>query len=212
MRFLLLTLAAMAAFAQDSKIWNGVFTAAQADRGKAAFEHDCVNCHIKDLNGSTRGPALKGDRFMLNWQDTTVDSLFTKIRFSMPATYPETVPDDVKLDIVAYLLQSNGFPVGTAELKQDEDALESIQIAKRGSAEIPNFTLVEVVGCLEPGPKNAWTLTKASAPVATREETATPALLKEAQAKPLGGQTFVLVSASAFSPTSQQGHKIEARG
>src|SRR2546425_9571587 len=181
MRFLLLTLAAMAAFAQDSKIWNGVFTAAQADRGKAAFEHDCVNCHIKDLNGSTRGPALKGDRFMLNWQDTSVNSLFTKIRFSMPATYPETVPDDVKLDIVAYLLQSNGFPAGPAELKQDDEALESIQIAKRGAVEIPNFTLVQIVGCLESGPKGEWRLTKSSAPAATREEISTPAALQESQ-------------------------------
>jgi len=49
--------------AQDTpRIWQGVFTAAQADRGKAVFNTTCLRCHGEDLAGNT-APALKGDRF-----------------------------------------------------------------------------------------------------------------------------------------------------
>jgi hypothetical protein len=34
----------------------------------------------------------------------------------MPATSPDTVPEAIKPDILAYLLQVNGFPAGKAEL------------------------------------------------------------------------------------------------
>src|SRR5947199_6753549 len=151
MRFLFLLALASAAFA-ESRIWDGVYTAAQAERGKAEFAKSCANCHIADLSGSVRGPSLKGDRFMAAWENTTVNNLFRKIRDSMPATYPESVEDNVKLDIIAYLLQQNGFPAGASELKQDSTELDNIQIARKGATGIPNFALVEVAGCLERGP------------------------------------------------------------
>jgi len=199
-------------FAQSDKIWNGVYTAGQAQRGKTAFEKECSNCHNRDLNGSARGPALHGERFMLNWVNGSVNTLYSKIRFSMPATYPETVADDVKLDIVAYLLQVNEFPAGSAELKIDGDELDGIQIVKKGSTEVPNFALVQVVGCLSQTGNNTWTLTRTSDPVPTRDEISTPAMLKAAEAKPLGTQAFLLVSTGAFHPEPHKGEKMEARG
>jgi hypothetical protein len=125
----------------------------------------------------------------------------------MPATYPETVADDVKLDILTYLLQQNSFPAGSAELKLDEKDLANIQVVKKGMHEIPNFALVELTGCLRQGPGNSWTLTNASDPVVTKEETST-----NPQAGPLGMQTYLLVSVTAFKPASHQGQKVEARG
>src|SRR6185295_112453 len=50
--------------AQESggrKIWDGIYTKAQADRGKPAFEQSCGRCHNNELVGSEREPALKGD-------------------------------------------------------------------------------------------------------------------------------------------------------
>jgi len=193
---------------QPDKIWNGVFTRAQADRGKASYDKECSNCHNQDLNGSARGPALRGDRFLGNWLNGSVNALYSKIRFSMPATYPETVSDAVKLDIVTYLLEVSGFPAGSAELKMDTNELDAIQIVKQGVREVPNFALVQVVGCLEPGPKNTWMLTKTSEPAAIREDT--PLNLQDS--KPLGTQTFVLVSVAQFQPESHRGEKMEARG
>jgi hypothetical protein len=209
----ILFLIASPLLAQDTqKIWTGVYTTAQAARGKTAFETSCTNCHNRDLNGSDRGPSLHGDRFLANWLNGSINTLYSKIRFSMPATYPETVADDVKLDIVAYLLQVNAFPAGPAELKMDADELESIQIVKKGSQDVANFTLVQLVGCLAPGPNKSWTLTHTTEPLMTKDEIPTPAQLQQASAQPLGAQTFVLVSVGAFHPESHIGQQMEARG
>jgi mono/diheme cytochrome c family protein len=209
MKTLLLLLSASAVLMaqNDDKIWSGVYTTAQAERGKTAFLKSCSNCHNSTLDGTARAPALHGDRFMANWLDTNVDTLFTKLRDTMPATYPETVADGVKLDILTYLLQVNSFPAGSAELKLDEKELANIQIVKQGSREIPNFALVAIAGCLAPGPGNSWILTNASDPVATKEEVST-----DPKAGPLGTQTYLLVSVTAFHPASHQGQKMEARG
>jgi S-disulfanyl-L-cysteine oxidoreductase SoxD len=210
---MLLTVA-LSCLAQNNpdKIWDGIYTDAQAARGKDAFVMSCSNCHALDLSGTVRAPALKGERFMLDWQNGSVNSLFTKIRDSMPATYPETVADDVKLDIITYLLQVNAFPAGASELRLNTAELESIQIKKKGSSGVPNFALVQVVGCLERGPGHAWTLEKTSEPAMTKEDTPSRAAVQQAASQPLGTQTFVLVSTGAFSPASHVGQKMEARG
>jgi mono/diheme cytochrome c family protein len=196
----------------DSKIWNGVFTAAQVERGKADFEKSCSNCHVSDLSGSVRAPALRGQRFMQNWQNGSVGVLFTKIRDSMPANYPETVPEEIKLDILTFLLNQNGFPAGAAELKLDDKELADIQIVQKGNQAVANFAMVRIVGCLARGPGKTWTLTKSTEPAVVKEETATPAALKTAADSPLGTQIFELVSAMAFKPESRQGQRVEARG
>lgn len=193
------------AVAYGQTVWDGVFTAAQAERGKTAYETSCVNCHNKDLAGSVRAPALRGDKFMLSWQNGSVNNLYSKIRFSMPATYPETVSDDVKLDIVAYLLQANGFPTGSAEIKMEADRLEAIQIVKKGNTELPNFVLVQAVGCLTKGPDKGWSLTNASEPIGTKEDS-------PMSASKLGIQTFLLVSAAAFQPESHAGETVAVKG
>jgi len=205
---------ALSAFAQTNpdKIWDGVYTEAQAARGKDAFVTSCSNCHNLDLSGSARAPALKGDRFMLSWQNGSVNNLFVKIRDSMPATYPETVADDVKLDIITYLLQVNSFPAGPSELRLNAGELESVQIVQKGRRGVPNFSLVQVVGCLERGPGQAWVLAKTSEPAVTKDDTPSTAAIQDAVSQPLGTQSFVLVSAGAFSPASHIGHKMEARG
>ena len=191
----------------NGEIWSGVYTAAQAARGRTAFVKSCSNCHNSTLDGTVRAPALHGDKFMADWVDTNLYTLFTKLRDTMPATYPDSVADDVKLDILAYLLQANSFPAGQSELKLNEKALGNVQIVKRGEHDIPNFALVELTGCLEPGPGNHWMLTNAGDPVATKDET-------EAEPKggPLGTQAFLLVSVTAFHPDAHRGHKMEARG
>src|SRR5215468_4683603 len=129
-------------------IWDGVFTKAQSERGKAALlQNGCNGCHGAELAGD-RGPALKGDRFMADWENGSINRLFTKIRDTMPPLNAEQVTPATKLDIVAYLLKVNGFPSGGSTLSADD--VENIQIVKRGTdaAVVANFSLVEVVGCL----------------------------------------------------------------
>jgi mono/diheme cytochrome c family protein len=198
--------------AEESSIWSGVYTAAQAERGKDNFNKSCSNCHNADLNGSVRAPALRGEHFMGNWGNASANALFIKLRDSMPATYPDTVPEAVKIDILAYLLQVNGFPAGKDELKLDQKELENILIVGKGEQTVPNFTLVRLVGCLTSGAGNKWTLTRASDPAVTKDDLPAPAALKSAEAMALGTGSFDLVSFAAFKPESHQGRKVEARG
>ena len=43
---------------QEKSVWDGVFTAEQADRGAAAYKTSCSECHGGDLMGDGFAPAL----------------------------------------------------------------------------------------------------------------------------------------------------------
>ena len=197
-------------------VWDGVFTAAQAERGKtAAGRGRCTGCHGLELGGTERAPTLKGATFLANWEDGSVNRLFVKIRDTMPPANTDQLPPAEKLDVVAFLLRENGFPAGSRELTPDQDSLETIHIVKKGQSGVgaPNFALVHVVGCLTGDANSGWRLTNATEPVVTREETPTEAALKNAQARPLGRQSVSLVSVSrSLKPESMDGQKVEARG
>ena len=199
--------------AQDTpRIWQGVFTAAQAERGKAVFNTTCLRCHGEDLSGTT-APALKGDRFQSSWGGDMIESLFTKVRDTMPPNFGTILDDQVKLDIVSYILQVNGYPAGTAELMVASSDLANTQILKKGEqASVQSFSLVQTVGCLVTGPNNTWLLTRTTEPVITREDEASERALAAAASKPLGTRTFRLISVVPFKPESHAGQKVEARG
>jgi cytochrome c553 len=197
-------------------VWDGVFTAAQAERGKAAAgQGRCTGCHGTELGGTERAPALKGPAFLADWEDGAVSRLFAKIRDTMPPGNTDMLTPVAKLDVVTFLLRENGFPAGSVELANDAEALDNIQIVKKGAdaAGAPNFALVQVIGCLAGDTGNGWTLTNATEPVVTRDDAPTPATLQNAAAKALGRQTLKLVSVvGSLKPESLKGTKVEARG
>jgi S-disulfanyl-L-cysteine oxidoreductase SoxD len=196
-------------------IWGGVFTAEQAGRGKTSLlQNGCNGCHGPELAGD-RGPSLKGERFISAWENGSLNRLFIKLRDTMPPLNAEQVSPNTKIDIIAYLLQVNGFPSGSAELGLDPDALESLQIVRKGAdnGAAPNFALVQVLGCLTQNADGRWVLSNSTEPSTTKDETATTAGLKAAEARPLGTETFELVSVTrSFQAESHKGHKMEARG
>ena len=198
----------------DAKIWDGVFSAAQAERGKAQFEETCARCHNVQLSGSDRGPALKGENFFSHWENESIGALFLKVRDQMPPNLTGAqLEPDVKLAIVSYILRSNNFPVGRDELKVDLDQLDAIQIVQKGAtASLQNFALVQVVGCLTQDPNQTWMLTNTSQPVVTREQGPTPAVAQNARAKPLGQDSYRLMSIARFKPNTLSGQKVEAKG
>ena len=108
-----------AAEAQDDRVtvWDGVYTAGQAARGKAVYDSHCAACHGSDLSGSSEARPLAGERFMQDWREDNVSSLFTRIQRLMPFDEPATLSDAAYLDSVAYILEFNGFPAGSRELR-----------------------------------------------------------------------------------------------
>lgn len=194
----------------ESRIWTGVYTAAQAEQGKSNFEKSCSSCHNVDLNGSARAPALRGAGFLKNWDNASAQALFAKLRDTMPAGNPDGVSPADKIEILAYLLQANGFPGGNTDLDQKE--LDKIQIVQKGEQTAPNFALTRVIGCLTPRAGTHWTLTQATDPAVTKAERPTPVELQEDGEKPLGTGTFDLLNTVPVRAALQAGQKVEARG
>jgi hypothetical protein len=131
----------------------------------------------------------------------------------MPPNFGTSIDDQTKLDIVAYILQSNGYPAGPSELTQNGTDLASAQILKKGEQSlVQNFSLVQAVGCLGRGPDSTWVLTRTTDPLVTRDDVPSQQSLASAATRALGTRTFRLLSAKPFSPEEHQGHKMEARG
>jgi mono/diheme cytochrome c family protein len=198
-----------AAQAPVPDIWQGVYSPAQAERGRTVYLNACIRCHGADLAGTT-APALRGDRFFDTWGGDSVSRLFEKIRDTMPPNFSTTLDDTAKLDIVAFILQTNGFPAGR-DLPAG-NALASIHILRKGEQpRVQNFALVQAVGCLA-REGSQWVLRRASTPAATTEATPTGSALGAAAGMPLGTQAFVLLSSAPFNPPTIDGRKVEVRG
>lgn len=194
-------------------VLDGVFTPAQAERGKEPYEFHCSSCHRKDLQGMD-GPPLEGQLFIDAWREDKLHSLFTYIQTKMPPRGAGTLSDETYLDILAYILAANTFPSGSAELTTN--ALPNIQVVgKDGPAPIPKFALIEVVGCLAQN-GDEWKVTSASSPVRTRQMRATATTLQASRSRPLGDGSFRLVYLDSLRPTfvpeEHVGHKVHATG
>jgi cytochrome c len=122
---------------QESKVspqrtvWDGVYTGAQATRGRTQYMQACASCHAGDLRGDSTAPSLIEESFSFQWGDTTVGELFERIRTLMPSDRPGSLSSQSYRDIVAFILQSNKFPPGEKELDPDADALRQIVITMK---------------------------------------------------------------------------------
>jgi len=93
-----LATSAWADSAARKTVWTGVYTAEQAKRGEAAYGAQCSRCHRDDLSGYT---GLKGSKFIDNWREDSLGSLWTRISKTMPAGAPGTLKESEYLDILA---------------------------------------------------------------------------------------------------------------
>lgn len=193
----------------SADIWEGAYSTAQAERGRTVYLTACIRCHGADLAGTT-APALAGERFFEIWRGDSVSRLFEKIRDTMPPNLSTTLDDGAKLDIVAFILQTNGFPAGR-DLPPG-NALASIQILRKGERpRVQNFALVQMVGCLarEDG---RWVLRNSSVPAATTEAAPADTAPGAAGSTPLGQGRFELLNATPFNPGASDGRKVDVRG
>jgi mono/diheme cytochrome c family protein len=118
--------AVMAQGVTPRTVADGVYSEAQASRGKAAYEAQCAFCHQSDLRGQGFAPGLIEDAFASRWQDGNLGDLLTIVKATMPQDKPASLTDDEYAAIVAYLLQANRYPAGPQELHFDAAALKSV--------------------------------------------------------------------------------------
>jgi quinoprotein glucose dehydrogenase len=202
------------AVSPDARIWAGVFSAAQATRGKTTYDQYCTRCHGVGLAGGGRrgAPPLKDERFWLDFETQPLAALLSKIQRTMPADAPGTLRDEDYLDVLAYVLSVNAFPSGRGDLVAA--GLDAVPIARQPGTvrEVPNFGLVRVVGCLVAAEKGGWTLASSTMPAVTREEMPTVASRAEAAGIALGDATIQLLDTARFRSDTRPGRRVEVRG
>src|SRR2546425_11744118 len=114
---------------------EGLFTATQAAKGSVAYAKSCASCHGQNLEGTT-STSLVGPTFSGKWADGkhSIDDLYFVIRTQMPYGAPGTLTDKQYIDVVAFILQRNGYSAGAKELVENSPSLKSMMIAPPASA------------------------------------------------------------------------------
>lgn len=182
---------------------DGIYSADQAERGRGRYDSTCQGCHAADLGGGV-GSALKGDKFKSDWSGLPLARLFERIR-TMPPNTGTLQPEDAAVELLAHVLAVNGFPPGeTLSIER----LEDIQF--QGEL-VPNFALVQVVGCVTSRTPGEWLLTNATAPVRTTNPEPSPENERPRDAASRGDGTFRLLNAFP-SPARLDGHLVEVKG
>jgi alcohol dehydrogenase (cytochrome c) len=117
----------------DKHASEGVYTSAQATRGRALFGDNCAICHGGDLQGMGNNPPLAGPSFLEKWGGLPLGALHGVIDKSMPPGNGGLLGAVSEADVVAYILSQNGFPAGANSLPVDASGLSVITIDKPGS-------------------------------------------------------------------------------
>jgi hypothetical protein len=157
---------------------------------------------------------------MERWQDYSVKPLFVMISTEMPPLRfrtPETkpLPDNVYVDIISYIFETNAFPAGRTELTPEN--LDRVQILGRNGVQPPpQFSLVLTVGCMTYR-RVSWTIPSATEPVrATMPDISTKEEVAASKTKLLGLREFRLAEfgylGRGFSAEELEGHRILVKG
>jgi mono/diheme cytochrome c family protein len=108
---------------------GGLFTKAQAERGKVLYNAKCGSCHGMELVADEpEAGDLTGMTYRSNWHGKTVADRFEITKTTMPPGSPMTLTDQEYLDIVVHILHFNGYPIGDKELTPDPKRLEQIVV------------------------------------------------------------------------------------
>lgn len=120
--------------APERNVWNGVYTAEQADRGRTAYAEHCAACHGETLAGIDVAPGLAGGTFLSNWNNTAAGDLFERIQSTMPLQAPGSLGGRTVADIQAFIFQANGFPAGDLALPPSQPMMANVKILARNPA------------------------------------------------------------------------------
>ncbi|WP_116138274.1 c-type cytochrome [Trinickia diaoshuihuensis] len=95
------------------------FDRAQVAHGKTLYGSACAKCHGANLQGIT-APALSGPAFApVSGSHLTIGGIYTYMSTNMPADRPGKLKDGEYADIMAYLLNANGYAPGSAKMTAD---------------------------------------------------------------------------------------------
>jgi S-disulfanyl-L-cysteine oxidoreductase SoxD len=199
-------------------VLDGVYSEAQAMRGKNTYKRFCSDCHLSNLQGEGLEPPLVSSWFMDAWREDYLASLFDYMQARMPKgrdVTPGSLKEAQYIDILAYILQQNDLPAGNKELTR-MDINTTFLVGLDGPAPLPSTALGRVVGCLVQEDDNLI-IKNASQPARVREADVTDnrELQKSAQT-PLGDLYYSLSNLEFLPNTSTlkaiTGSKVQVKG
>lgn len=94
---------------------EGVYSAAQAERGANVYQEKCVSCHAARMWGA-------------DWPGKSLWSLYDTISNYMPADEPGALTPQQYRDLVAYILRTNKLPSGPGELPASTEDMKVIRL------------------------------------------------------------------------------------
>lgn len=99
---------------------SGIYTEAQAKRGRRVYSSSCQSCHSPQSH--------TGATFAQWWRGKQLSDLFTFVLTRMPKNDPGSLyPEDVA-DVIAYLMKMNAMPTGSEEIYPEADSLKKFRI------------------------------------------------------------------------------------
>jgi alcohol dehydrogenase (cytochrome c) len=122
---------------------EGLFTAEQAQQGKALYAQRCAACHGSALEGGTAAP-LAGPAFARGWQGNdfvgqwhekpTLDDFWFILSTTMPPGQVRSLTAADHAAIFAYVLQQNGYKSGQTALTPNSPRLREFPIVSYAAA------------------------------------------------------------------------------
>jgi len=113
-----------------------LYTTDQATKGALAYYQNCAMCHGPNLDGQPAGysgPALKGKDFADPSYNFHVSDIFNFVSKQMPAATPGSLSHEEYEQIMAFILQQNGYPAGPKALVYAEAEKSSVPIRYHGN-------------------------------------------------------------------------------
>jgi len=110
----------------ETTVRDGVYSADQAKRGRAIYVDKCATCH----DGGTMGPELWGDTFLAPRANKNVRTFYDRIQDTMPEDDPGSLTEIELLNIIAFVIQQNGFPAGDKPIP-NADALNRMKFVEK---------------------------------------------------------------------------------
>jgi cytochrome c5 len=103
-----------------TNIWAGVYTDAQAAKGKPIYDAACSDCHGEQLDGDPGDgfPALASPGFMVEWDGQTMAGLVRHIHTTLNDK-PGDMDPETAVILAAFILNRNGVPSGQTPLSTD---------------------------------------------------------------------------------------------
>jgi mono/diheme cytochrome c family protein len=109
--------------AERRSIRDGVFSAAQVERGRESFLWQCMDCHeMEEFTGV--GAYLE----KMETEGKTLWEVFEYIWAEMPEDSPARLAPEEYADILAYILSVYGLSTGEADMPTNRAVLEPILI------------------------------------------------------------------------------------